>query len=207
MTRHAAAVEAKICDRRSHSRRQSGPARHTMSPGSALTLGQMATSPERPAELLLLTFTAGSLDALCYLAGHAFTANMTRQHGVARPQRSRSRARPAAAVRDCACRVPGRFWRRSMSVNAAARTVDSGGGSAIRPDDRASAVAHILCTVVRRGAGGDAADQRSGCPRRPKCGRAAAEDLRRNDHVHYGYDDYGRGSVPLAKHRREQRQT
>ncbi len=33
--------------------------------------------PDRIPDLLLLTFAAGSLDALSYLRGHAFTANMT----------------------------------------------------------------------------------------------------------------------------------
>ena len=33
--------------------------------------------PEHSVDLLLLTFAAGSLDALCYLRAHAFTANMT----------------------------------------------------------------------------------------------------------------------------------
>lgn len=33
--------------------------------------------PERSADLLLLTFAAGDLDAIACLRGHAFTANMT----------------------------------------------------------------------------------------------------------------------------------
>jgi uncharacterized membrane protein YoaK (UPF0700 family) len=37
----------------------------------------MVRWPERAADLLLLTFAAGNLDALSYLRGHAFTANMT----------------------------------------------------------------------------------------------------------------------------------
>ncbi len=70
--------------------------------------------PERMPDLLLLTFAAGSLDALSYLRGHAFTANMTGNTvllGVSLLGHDRSRVAPClVALAGFICGAVGAGW-------------------------------------------------------------------------------------------------